>query len=348
MSPKFYFVTADIPADILKLLKGKDRMSFFQEAAYSKNAHLWGRQEWFWIVQTFLQTKRAGLDVELVDQPVANSICITHFVATKNKVWPSNCFIVGIRSDTSPLHTKDFEIVQSPALLSKKRSRFICLWPQSDVSPRKTARENKIETISYFGGSGGLSPVFQNKQFRSSLQALGISLNLQFDTKQWGNYSQTDLILAVRNHHHPLLINTKPASKLINAWQAGCVALLGNEPAYRAVGTPGKDYFEVETPQDVLNIIYKLKDNPKLYQQVRKAGMSKYLEYDFDAIAQQWIALLTGPITDAFIEWQNANQSSKLLRHPQRYYQSARQWLNHKLFYIPVRSQILINNFIYR
>ena len=166
--------------------------------------------------------------------------------------------------------------------------------------------------------------------------------------ERWGNYSDTDLVLAVRNHHHRSLINTKPASKLINSWQAGCVALLGNEPAYRAVGTPEKNYFEVETPQDILDVVSKLKDNPALYQQVRKAGMKRYQEYGFEAIAQQWVDLLTGPVTDAFIEWQSANQLSKSLRNPQRYYQAVRQRLGHIFFYIPVRSQALVSKLLHK
>ena len=77
---------------------------FFESPPTQRTHHL--EQDWCWVVQTFLQTKQAGLNVELANQPVANSICIAHYNATKNKVWPPNCFVVGIRSDTPPLACK--------------------------------------------------------------------------------------------------------------------------------------------------------------------------------------------------------------------------------------------------
>lgn len=348
MTEKFYFITSEIPEQLLSLLKGRKTQFNFSDLVYSEYSHLWGSHEWAWIVQTFLYMKQAGLDVEIVDQPVANSICITHFVTTKDKVWAPDSFVVGIRSDNSPMCMKEYEIVQSPAVLSPENSSFICHWPQSHLLSRNAARGNRVENMSYFGGVGGIAPAFYSEEFKSALSDLGVSLNLCFDTNLWGDYSDTDLVIAVRNHHHRSLIDTKPASKLINSWQAGCVPLLGREPAYRAVGTPNENYFEVETPQDVLSIVRQLKDNPAIYQQVRESGMQKYSEYSFEAIAQQWVDLLTGPVTEAFLEWQNASRQSKSSRYPRRCWQSVRQWLDHKLFYIPIRSQALIGKIVYQ
>ncbi|MEL6454975.1 MAG: hypothetical protein AAFQ40_09690 [Cyanobacteria bacterium J06623_5] len=336
MKQKFYFVVSKIPPEGLEN-SNPDFPSKVDGAVGSENAHLWGTHEWNWLIQTFLQTKAAGLDVALVDKPVANAICITHFVTTKDKVWGKDSFIVGIRSDTPPIRMKEFEIVQSPAVLSGKNAAFINHWPQSKLFPRNTARRNRVETISYFGGQGGLSPDFYSEHFQTSLRQLGVSLNLNFQPSSWGNYDSTDLVLAVRHHHHPTLIKTKPASKLINSWQAGCVALLGREPAYRAVGTPGQNYFEIETPQDALETIAKLREHSGLYESVRKAGIDKYREYSFQALQQQWVELLTGPITEAFIQWQNKNEP-KLKKYAIRYCQAAQQWIDHKLFSLPIRA----------
>lgn len=343
MSHKFYFVISDIPEPLVRLLKSENRMSALDRSTFSEQSQLWGTQEWVWIAQTFLQLKQAGLAVELVEQPVPNAICIAHFVTTKNKVWAPDSFIVGIRSDTPPMRMREFEIVQSPALLKKENARLMCLWPQRHVCPRDPARGNKIETISYFGGPGGLSPAFYSSDFKRALEDRGLSLNLCFDTNLWGNYRDTDLVIAVRNHHHSALIETKPASKLLNAWQAGCVALLGKEPAYRSIGEEGKNYFEVETPEAVIAVIDRLKNNPELYQHVREAGAAKFSDYNAEALTQQWIDLLEGPVTAAFLQWQSESTSKGALGYARRCWQAARQWVDHKLFYIPIRSQKMLS-----
>lgn len=342
MSQKFYFVVSNIPDDLKSLLEDKTTTSILETVEAPEYAYLWCGQEWSWLIQTFLHLKESGLNVELVEQPVENEICITHFVVTKNKFWAPKSFVVGVRSDTSPMRMQDFEVVQSPAVLSHKRSHLMNLWPQSHLKPRAVERGNQIKTISYFGGPGSIAPAFYSDEFMSALGEMGITFNLQFNPDSWKDYSDTDLIVAVRNHHHPLLIDTKPASKLINSWQAGCVALLGNEPAYRAVGSSGKNYFEVETPQDVLSVIAKFRADPSLYDKVRESGKQEYSNYSFAALEKQWAALLTGPVTDAFIEWQAARGQSNFIRYSLRYYQSIQQWFDHKLFYLPVRSRALL------
>ena len=342
MNHKYYFVVSEIPEPLSQLLKSDRSISALDESTFSQHSQLWGTQEWVWIVQTFLQLKQAGLNVALVEQPVPNTICVAHFVTTQNKIWAPESFIVGIRSDTSPMRVREFEIVQSPAILRKENAHFMCLWPQRNVCPRDPARKNKIETISYFGGPGGLSPSFYSDDFKGALERRGLSLNLCFDTHLWGNYRDTDLVIAVRNHHHSTLIETKPASKLLNAWQAGCVALLGEEPAYRAVGENGRNYFEVESLEEAIAVIDRLKSYPELYQSVRKAGAAKFLEYSARALTQQWIDLLEGPVTEAFLQWQKEKKSRTSLKYPRRYWQATRQWLDHKLFYLPVRSQEMI------
>ena len=343
MNHRFYFVASDIPEPLAQLLKSENSISALDSSTFSEHSYLWGTQEWVWIVQTFLQLKQAGLAVELVEQPVPNAVCIAHFVTTKNKVWGPESFVVGIRSDTSPMRMREFEVVQSPALLKKENASLMCHWPQRHVCPRDPARENKIETVSYFGGPGGLSPAFYSSSFKGALESRGLSLNLCFDTNLWGNYRDTDLVIAVRNHHHSALIETKPASKLLNAWQAGCVALLGKEPAYRFVGEEGKNYFEVETPEAAIAIIDRLKNSPEIYQRMREAGAAKFLEYNAEAVTQQWIELLEGPVTAAFLQWQSERTSNASLRYLRRYWQAARQWVDHKLFYLPIRSQEMLS-----
>ncbi len=343
MAEKIYFVVSNIPEEVRHHLVSKEKNNFIEQLNFTDYSALWSGQEWVWIIQTFLHLKKTDLDIELVSHPVKDAICVTHFDTTKNKIWGADSFVVGIRSDTSPMRMKEFEIVQSPAVLSHKNSHFMCLWPQAHLIPRDPNRGNRIETISYFGGPGGLSPKFSDERFKESLGKLGVKLSLNFNTASWNDYRDTDLVIAVRNHHHPLLIKTKPASKLINTWQAGCVGLLGKEPAYRKIGRMGKDYFEVETPHDVLKVIEKLKSSPHIYDSVRQNGIKKYKDFSFIALQEQWVDLLMGSITDEFLQWQKCQGRNKLVRHSLRSWQSMHQWIDHKLFYLPIRLKERIN-----
>ncbi|MGC1306810.1 MAG: hypothetical protein WA885_06245 [Phormidesmis sp.] len=300
----------------------------------------WRGAQWSWIIQTFLYMKQAGLNVELVEKLVDGAICVVHYSTFSSKVWGINAFIVGVRADNPPIRMREIEIVQSPANLGDSGTFLVHHWPQPKLIPRDANRRNKIEKISYFGGEGGMSPKYFSPEIRSVLKELGVTINLCFDTTQWGNYKDTDLVLAVRNHHHSSLIDTKPASKLVNTWHAGCVALLGNEPAYRAAGQSEKDYFEVDSPEDMVKTVTRLKKSPEIYQRVREAGMAKSPEFSFEAVQSSWIALFEGPVTQAYEAWQK-NQGGAL-RSTRRYFQSAHQWVDHKLFKIPVRSQQLM------
>jgi len=341
MLPKIYFVVPEIPDKIAQLLKS-DHPWPSPEALAPDKPPLRGAQ-WSWIFQTFLYMKQAGLDVELVDRPVDNSICVVHYITTKNKVWAPHAFIVGIRADNPPMRMREIEIVQSPANLGSTDTYWMNHWPQSRLISRDKARGCRIETISYFGGAGGMSPRFSTPEFRAALDKIGVSLNLCYETTQWNNYYNTDLVLAVRNHHHPLLINTKPASKLVNTWKAGCVGLLGKEPAFSKIGHDGGDYFQIETPEDVLAIVRNLKQNPQRYAQIRQAGMQRYAEFSFESIQQQWVRLFTGPVVSAFNQWQQNKGIRLALRVPRRYWQAYRQWQGHKGFMLPVRVQELIS-----
>jgi hypothetical protein len=331
-----YFVVSAIPEPLRTILKEKEALPPPQ--TLQPQVKTWVDAEWNWTCETFLNLKDAGLDVVLVEQPVAGAICISHFDTTKNKIWAPDSFVVGIRADRSPFHMCEIEIVQSPANLTHSHQHLICFWPMPGLLPRDAQRGDRIEQISYFGGEGGFAPQFRTPAFKQALRTMGVELKCYHNPYDWHDFRETDLVLAIRNHLHPLLIETKPPSKLINAWQAGCVALLGSEPAYQAIGRSGKDYFEVQTPEAVLERVAYLKAHPQVYQQMRQAGCQKASAYGFAAIRQQWIDLLTGPaVTEAYTRWQKGIGKNPLDRRQRRVWQAMRQWLDHKLFFGQVR-----------
>ena len=340
MTGTIFFVFPDIPEPIRALLETDQPLPAPEILATQvKSDYTTAKAgQWCWIIQTFLYMKRSGLDVALVEKPVAGAICIAHFDTTKNQIWAPDSFVVGIRADRPPLQMCEVEIVQNPENLGGKKRFLIKHWPQPGLMPRDASRGDRIERISFFGNSVNFSPKFRDPDFLNALKDMGVELNICCDPAKWIDFRETDLVLAMRNNIHALVRKTKPPIKLINAWQGQCVALLGNEPAYRAIGQPGEHYFEISQPQDVLDLVTQLKQDPVLYQRVRQAGIERYQEFSIAAVQQQWIDLLKGPIHEAFEDWQQGLSGNRSACYARRSWQATHQWLGQKWFWSQVRS----------
>ena len=346
MSNKIFFVTSPIPDKLKVLLNSNEPLPPVEDILPHILVRC-GEPNWDWTIQTFLYMKQAGLEVALVEKPVEGAICVAHFDDTRrDRIWAPNSFVVGIRADRSPLRQCEIEVVQSLASLGQKNSFFIPFWPQSRVIPRSKDRGDRIERISYFGNEGGLSPEFYTTAFIDALKDRGVSLNISGDPAKWHDYRETDLVLAIRNHTHISLLKTKPASKLINAWQAECIALLGMEPAYRAIGCSSKNYFEVKSPQDVLDTVTYLQQNRSRYQEIIQLGAKKYLEHDFNAVQRRWVEFLTGTVAEEYTKWKQALNYSGSTYRARRYWQSTQQWIEHKSFWVPIRFQQQMNRLL--
>ena len=127
----------------------------------------------------------------------------------------------------------------------------------------------------------------------------------------WNDYAQSDAVLAVRN----LTLydaDKKPASKLVNAWFAELPALLGPEPAFRELGTPGEDYIEVFTPRDVLEALKGLRDNPGLFRRIVENGKRSSQRCTEAALTQLWIETLNGPVAEHYEAWQRSSAVARL------------------------------------
>lgn len=83
--------------------------------------------------------------------------------------------------------------------------------------------------------------------FQDALRQRGVRFVSRFQG-EWHDYQHVDAVLAIRDCP-PVVLATKPASKLINAWKAGVPALLGPEPAYRELRTSPLDFLEAASAE---------------------------------------------------------------------------------------------------
>ena len=253
-----------------------------------------------WVLQTYLELKRRALDVNIVPRPVPGQICFAHYDDILLKEMPTRCFLIGIRGDRPAIHVSQINVVQNKHAIRQGRDFFMPHWSQPGLIPRDSSRGPAIRKIGYMGMRFNLHPSFLEPQFLRRLGELGLTLEIREYPFQ--DYSDIDLILAVRPGT-PYDINLKPATKLQNAWLAGCPALVGPESAYRQYRQSELDYVEVDSPEQANHAIANLQASPHLYSAMVANGRARAIEFTHEQIAERWIQFIAGPVTDAYELW---------------------------------------------
>lgn len=90
-------------------------------------------------------------------------------------------------------------------------------WPQPGLIPRDPARGDRLETIAYFGNDQYEPQFVKTGAFQDALRQRGVRFVNRFQG-EWHDYQHVDAVLAIRDCP-PVVLATKPASKLINAWK---------------------------------------------------------------------------------------------------------------------------------
>lgn len=126
--------------------------------------------------------------------------------------------------------------------------------------------------------------------FQDALRQRGVRFVNRFQG-EWHDYQHVDAVLAIRDCP-PVVLATKPASKLINAWKAGVPALLGPEPAYRELRTSPLDFLEAASAEAVLDSIDRLQQESGLYRRMTEHGAKRAQAFDVNMLTQKWISLL--------------------------------------------------------
>ena len=282
-----------------------------------------------WITQTWIHLKRLGLPVELAADFRMDSINIVHYDHLTLRRLPFRSFVVAVQADRGRPEMCDMRVVQNQLCIQDPTKDFwIPLWTQPGLVPRHLNWGSRLERIAYFGLDIYLAERFRSDDFQRRLAGLGMEFCTHFDRSEYFDYSDVDAVLAVRDvSEYDLSI--KPPTKLLNAWRAGVIPLMGLEPAYQQVGKPGVDYFEVRSPDDVLKAIARLRSEPGLMERTIQAGTRRFSEFTDEAIAKRWIEFLRGPAEHMFLAWARRNGGlgylGTLVGYPARYLRHRRE-----------------------
>lgn len=260
-----------------------------------------------WLYYTYIQLKKINFNVEVSATLPLDGIIVILADEVSRKAVSDNysklskdAFIIVVRADEIEFRflLADIEIVQNGKYANNKNCFFIPHWPHPGIVQRDTNRGTTIKNIVYKGGRGNLDQMFYSKKWLEFLEAN--KLNFVLDTEEknketyhWHDYSDADLIVAVRpsfsNHDR----SDKPALKLVNCWLAGVPAILGNEYAFTEQRQTDLDYLQAETIDEVIDGIKSLIEHPEVYKKMIENGFSRGEAFKPQQITKMWQSLLT-------------------------------------------------------
>lgn len=202
-----------------------------------------------WIILTWARLCAVDCPFEpvLSCRAVDNAVCVFHWDDATPAQGVHRCFAVVVQADRPHPALSDLTVMQNGLVEEQDLCRKIPLWPQPGLIPRNPARRTRLEVISYFGSDQYEPHFVKTDAFQEALRQRGVRFANRFQGT-WHDYENVDAVLAIRDCP-PVVMATKPASKLINAWKARVPAMLGPEPAYRELRRSPLDFLETDSAE---------------------------------------------------------------------------------------------------
>ena len=263
------------------------------------------------IAQPYLYLRGAGHDVCLTDALCSYAINIMHVddLINYNEAWAH--FVVVVQNDRPPPFVGNLCLVPRAGLVRRTDQHYIPAFVQHGLIPRDGDRGREIRRIGYIGSPRNLVPELQTNAFTEALKRRGVELVIKSSRWHWHDYSDLDLIVAMRPGA-AMGYEYKPPTKLINAWASGTPALLYPEPGYEELRTGGDDYIEVRSVEDVLAAIDQLRQDPARYVRMLERCRCRAAEFSPDASIRRWLAFNRDTLQPAYGQWQGRRKAPSL------------------------------------
>lgn len=264
----------------------------------------------FWTLQTYLFLRESGFACELVNNLPDEGIIVSHRDYLKDDLRPgSKQLLVCLRADVNRHPYAQLHVVQNPYQVIKPNpltlweSHFIPHWPQPSIIPRPPERGDTFENVMFLGNAVNLVPEFRDPIWYEELEKLGLKLRMKLNHDEWHDYSDTDVVLAIREFGQANDWQGKPASKLYNAWHAEVPAILGYESAFRAERKSDLDYLEATTLTEVIAALKQLKKDRELRSAMVENGWLRAKETQPEMMVKRWLNFLTSVAAPAYQDW---------------------------------------------
>lgn len=277
-----------------------------------------------WILQTYLRLQESGFTCQLVGTMPEEGIVVAYRYSLPYESKPTpNVLWVCVKGDQNPHPYAHIHVVQNhreveaPALQiqSVKEDRYLLAgqrfylphWPQAGVIPRDPARGDRFENVVYFGVSYNLAPELRAPEWKAQLETMGLHWRVEQHRHLWNDFSEVDVIVAVRSFDRQSNYPWKPASKLYNAWNARVPAILGPESAFQGERKSELDYIEVKSDRQAIAALQRLRDDKQLRQDMVENGKQRAVEIAPENLAKRWRNFLVDICVPAYENWRTAS-----------------------------------------
>lgn len=277
-----------------------DELPGFTNIKIEEAYKVFNRGDLAWCLQTYLiLLKRGTVPVSCSNQLSDNAINIIHSNQLLKLRGNTSHFIVCVCADYPKRQWAHYFIVQNKNQV-KHRCAFIPHWVQQGLIKRNPERKG-ISRIAYAGIPYNGNLACSTSYWEQLLLPYGIDFTVLTENS-WHNMSAVDILVGIRSFDGKPY-NSKPPTKLLNAWHANIPFIGGHDSAYKQVGIPGNDYLLAASPQEVISHLLQLRDNNHLYNQLLRNGKEKSSLYTEDTIANTWEIILTGPVQKRYENW---------------------------------------------
>lgn len=271
----------------------------------------------------YLMLKNQNIPVQICNDYPEQGILLIHRAFVRSFVWNPRLFVVSMqwdykRDDRAQLHLVSNHWKTRPSalgLMDRISAPGLQFFVQPPMHPhlveRNPDRGDRFENIAFLGAEKNLEADFQTPYFREKIRELGLKFLIVDDPAKMNDYSEIDAVLAVRKINRN--ITHKPAQKLINAWRAGVPAILGREMGYQELYHSDLDYHEVDSVEEVLDALKKLRDDPELRRQILESSREKAEDYTPEAIELRWGDLIRDRVIPAYYGWMAMSYPDRFL-----------------------------------
>ena len=171
------------------------------------------------------------------------------------------------------------------------REVVLPLLPQRGLKPRSPDRFGHVATIGFQGDPRQAPAFWSDRAFERTLRSLRVDVVRSSDARRtWHDFSALDAVLCMRARH--LRASHKPPTKLVNAWTAGSIPIVGPEPAYRELVTDGSDGLLVSDERSVVAAVERLVTDPATVARLESGVLRRRVEYSPESVLGRWLAVL--------------------------------------------------------
>lgn len=257
-----------------------------------------------WTLQTYLHLSAHDVPCQLVKTLPETGIVLAHRESLPYELTPTHqVLLVCLKADQDAHPYAQYHIVQNPHETRRLRnSLYIPHWPQPGLQPRDATRGCRVENVAYMGISYNLAPELKDVTWKETLRERGFTWQIR-PRECWHDYSDVDVVVAVRAFQNREYYHWKPATKLYNCWHAGVPALLGCESAFRAERKGEFDYIEVRSPNEILQTLTQLKSDPQLYHDIVNNGQIRSRETNQSSLVEKWKQAFYKQLSGEYKRW---------------------------------------------